>query len=267
MFWSHVSKLHALTLGTNEGMGMGQPGQPENLPLLGAVSCVLDPSHCRRQVSAPCSTVRKEAWGVGGLCNLAKGVYTEIQLEKQMGTREKPLYTNSIICWTLKGSGSISPEKLSFLLHSKKNRWCHTRKSLWGNPILLSLLEPTAHHSGYFKEIPWSSFLVRLLSSWQPFHLWREEIPVNSRRWRLESALGRTVKSMFMFLLWLPLENTIVWVARTVEMSFLTVLEFQEQGATRLASLWGLFSLFVPGASIRWKDIMFPSASGLSHWV
>lgn len=89
MFWSHVSKLHALTHSTNEDVGMGQAGQPGNLPLLGAVSCVLDPPYCRRQVSAPCSTVREEAWGVGGLCNLAKGVYTEIQAWETNGHKRK----------------------------------------------------------------------------------------------------------------------------------------------------------------------------------
>lgn len=113
---------------------MGQPGQPENLPLFGAVSCVLDPPHCRRQVSAPCSTVREEAWGVGGLCNLAKGVYTEIQLEKQMGTREKPLYTNSIICWTLKGSGSISTRKTVIFITFKEKQMVPHKKISMSKP-------------------------------------------------------------------------------------------------------------------------------------
>lgn len=40
----------------------------------------------------------------------------------------------------------------------EKNHYCRT-------PILLSILEPTAHHSGYFKEIPLSCFMVSVPSS------------------------------------------------------------------------------------------------------
>lgn len=69
------------------------------------------PSGSRRQVSVRCSPAREEALGVGGLYNLAKGVYIKFKLEKQMNAREKPLHTNNIICLTLKGSGSISTRK------------------------------------------------------------------------------------------------------------------------------------------------------------
>lgn len=107
----------------------------------------------------------EEAWGVGGLCKLAKGVYTEIQAWETNGHKRKTFIRKQHHMLDFEARGVSVHEKLSFLLHSKKNRWCHTRKSLWRNSILLSLLEPTAHHSGYFKEIPWSSLLVRLLSS------------------------------------------------------------------------------------------------------
>lgn len=74
-------------------MDRGQPGWPGNLPLPGAVSCVLDPPHRGQQVSAPCSTKGEEAWGVGGLCNLAKGVYKEIQAGETNGYKRKT-FTN-----------------------------------------------------------------------------------------------------------------------------------------------------------------------------
>lgn len=66
---------------------------------------------------------------MGGLCNLAKGVYIEIQAG-EMSTREKPLHTNSTT-FDFKRLRELSVhEKLSFLLYSKKNRWCHVRKPL-----------------------------------------------------------------------------------------------------------------------------------------
>ena len=266
MFWSHVSKLHAHIHSTNEGVGMGQPPHPRNLPLLGVVSCVLDPPHCRRQVSAPCSTVREEAWGVGGLCKLAKGVYTEIQAWETNGHKRKTFIHKQHHMLDFKARGVSVHEKLSFLLHSKKNRWCHTRKSLWRNSILLSLLEPTAHHSGYFKEIPWSSLLVRLLSSWYPFHLRREEILVNSRGWRLESILGRTVKSVYLSPLAAIKKHHSLGGSNSRK-EFSHSFRSPRAGCHHAAFLWGPFSLFIPGTSIKWNDIMFPSASGLFHWV
>lgn len=59
------------------------------LCLVQSASCVLDPPRCRSQVSVPGSTAREEALGVGGLCNLAKGVYTEIQAGETNGGKRK----------------------------------------------------------------------------------------------------------------------------------------------------------------------------------
>ena len=122
----------------NWGCGHGATTSSRKSSFIGVVSCVLDPPHCRRQVSAPCSTVREEAWGVGGLCKLAKGVYTEIQAWETNGHERKTFIHKQHHMLDFKAWGVSVHEKLSFLLHSKKNRWCHTRKSLWRNSILLN---------------------------------------------------------------------------------------------------------------------------------
>lgn len=111
MSWrSHVSKVHVHNHGpVGQWAQAALPGRKPSWAWYSELHA--GPSGCRRQVSVPCSPAREEALGVGGLYNLAKGVYIKFKLEKQMNAREKPLHTNNIICLTLKGSGSISTRK------------------------------------------------------------------------------------------------------------------------------------------------------------
>lgn len=66
-----------------------------------------------------------------------------------MGVREKPLHTNSIICLTLKGSGSISTRKAVIFITFKEKQMVLRRKiiiveplfflAFW-NPLLTTLI-------------------------------------------------------------------------------------------------------------------------------
>lgn len=66
-----------------------------------------------------------------------------------MGAREKPLHTNSIICLTLKGSGSISTRKAVTFITLKEKQMVPQRKitiveplfflAFW-NPLLTTLV-------------------------------------------------------------------------------------------------------------------------------
>lgn len=74
----------------------GSPARHEIFLCLNTLSFALDPPGCRPQaadlrlqVSTLWSPVRKEVLGVGGLCNLAKGVYTEIQAGKTNECKRK----------------------------------------------------------------------------------------------------------------------------------------------------------------------------------
>lgn len=51
-----------------------------------------------------------------------------------MGTREKPLHTNSIICLTLKGTGTISAWKAVTFVTVKAKQMVHIRKPLLQKP-------------------------------------------------------------------------------------------------------------------------------------
>lgn len=73
------------------GRGRWAAGPSRKSSVWDSELCMLDPPRCRWQVSAPCSTAKEEGLGVGGLCNLAKRVYTEIQAGETNGCKRKTL--------------------------------------------------------------------------------------------------------------------------------------------------------------------------------
>lgn len=70
-----------------------------------------------------------------------------------MGAKEKPLHTNSIICLTLKGSGSISTSKaVIFITFKEKQMVPHKKMAIVEILFFSAFLEAAAYHSGYLKE-------------------------------------------------------------------------------------------------------------------
>lgn len=169
---SHVSKMRAHRMARQWAQAALPAG---NLPGPGS-ELHAGPSGCRRQVSVRCSPAREEALGVGGLYNLAKGVYIKFKLEKQMNAREKPLHTNNIICLTLKGSGSISTRKaVIFITLEEKQMVLHKKittvetlffLAFW-NLLLITLVIAKNRNKN-----PLTMFYGEFLSSPQyPFHM------------------------------------------------------------------------------------------------
>lgn len=167
------------------------------------------PSRCRRQVSVPCSPVREEALGVGGLYNLAKGVYIKFKLEKQMNAREKPLHTNNIICLTLKGSGNISTRKAVIFITLEEKQMVPHKKittvkilfflAFW-NLLLITLViakiknkNPLIMLYGIFSSPPQ-----------YPFHVWRDSGKIKAARTRA-CSWQKCEECGYFSLFWLPI--------------------------------------------------------------
>lgn len=60
----------------------------------------------------------------------SQGVYIEIQAGETNGHKRKTLHTNSIICLTLKGTGTISAWKAVTFVTFKEKQMVHIRKPI-----------------------------------------------------------------------------------------------------------------------------------------